>query len=101
MMPLLLKLAKRGGTIVYGAMYPLTYDMPLNLAEYLYRKELTITGVLIAPYAFPRAVQTLARLDLNAFTECVYPLDQAHEAMVMTVAGKYPKVLVECTPGLE
>lgn len=97
----LLKLATRGGSIVYGAMYPLSYEMPLNLAEYMYMKELTLTGVFIAPYVFPRAVNTLPRLNLKAFTECVFPLDQANEAMVMTVAGKYPKVLVECTPGLE
>ena len=101
MMNTLLKLTTPGGTIVYGAMYPLTYEMPLNLAEYLYRRELTITGVFIAPYVFPRTVQTLARLNLKAFTECVYPLEQAHEAMVTTVSGKYPKVLVECNPGLE
>ena len=101
MMTTLLKVAKRGATVIYGAMYPLDYEMPLNLAAYLYRNELTISGVCIAPYTFPRAVQLLSRLDLKPFIECVYPLDQAHEAMVMNCSGKYPKVLVECTPGLE
>ena len=101
MMTTLLKLTKRGATIVYGAMYPLDYDMPLNLAEYMYRRELTVTGVLIAPYVFPRTANLLSRLNLKPFTECVYPLDQAHEAFMMNMTGKFPKVLIECNPGME
>ena len=101
MMETLLKIAKRGATVIFGAMYPINYNMPLNLATYLYKNELTLSGVMVAPYTFPRAVKALSLLNLKPFTECVYPLDQAHEAMVMSCIGKYPKVLVECNPGLE
>ena len=101
MMTTLLKIAKRGATVIYGAMYPLSYDMPLNLATYLYSRELTISGVCIAPYTFPRAVECLPRMNLKPFVECVFPLEQAHEAMVMNMTGKYPKVLVQCNPSME
>ena len=63
--------------------------------------ELTISGVMIAPYVFPRTVAIMPRLNLKPFVECVFPLDKAHDAMVMQLTGKYPKVLVECNPGLE
>jgi Threonine dehydrogenase and related Zn-dependent dehydrogenases len=101
MMPTLMKIAKRGGTVIYGAMYPSDYEMPVNLAENLYRKELTISGVYIAPYVFPRTINMLSRLDLKPFVDCVFPLEQAHEAMVAQLTGKYPKILIECNPGLE
>jgi (R,R)-butanediol dehydrogenase/meso-butanediol dehydrogenase/diacetyl reductase/L-iditol 2-dehydrogenase len=101
MMPTLLKIAKKGATVIYGAMYPADYELPLNLAVYMYSRELTISGVMIAPYVFPRTVNMLSRMNLKPFIECVFPLDQAHEAMVMQLTGKYPKILVECNPGLE
>ena len=100
MMPLLLKIADRGATVIYGAMYPSDYELPLNLATYLYTKELTISGVYIAPYVFPRTLNIMPRLNLKPFTECVFPLDKAHDAMVMQLTGKYPKVLINCNADL-
>jgi (R,R)-butanediol dehydrogenase/meso-butanediol dehydrogenase/diacetyl reductase/L-iditol 2-dehydrogenase len=32
----LLDIAAKGATVVYGAMYPHDYEMPLNLSDYLY-----------------------------------------------------------------
>jgi (R,R)-butanediol dehydrogenase/meso-butanediol dehydrogenase/diacetyl reductase/L-iditol 2-dehydrogenase len=101
MMTLLLEVAKRGATVIYGAMYPVAYDMPLNLATYMYGRELTLSGVMIAPYVFPRTVNIMSRLDLRPFVECVFPLDKVHDAMEMQYAGTYPKVFIECNPGLE
>ncbi len=54
-------------------MYPTQYALPLNLNDYLYNKELTLTGSYISPYAFPRALQLLEELDLEPFTEAVFP----------------------------
>jgi len=101
MMSKLPELAAMGGTIVYGAMYPLSYEMPLNLSSYLYTKELTITGVYVAPYVFPRAINTLSRLNLDDFTSKVYPLEQAYDALLMNITGEYTKILVQCNSGLE
>jgi (R,R)-butanediol dehydrogenase/meso-butanediol dehydrogenase/diacetyl reductase/L-iditol 2-dehydrogenase len=92
----LLDLAAKGGTVVYGAMYPHDFEMPLNLSDYLYLKELTLTGVFVSPYAFPRAVQLLPLLDLEALTATWFPLDQAVEAFAEHMSGRHPKVLIRC-----
>ncbi|GAA1957821.1 zinc-dependent alcohol dehydrogenase [Microbacterium deminutum] len=92
----LLDIAAKGATVVYGAMYPADFEMPLNLSDYLYLKELTITGVFVSPYAFPRALQILPHLELGEMTEAVFPLEQATEAFAVHVSGAYPKVIIRC-----
>ncbi|WP_119696727.1 zinc-dependent alcohol dehydrogenase [Microbacterium halotolerans] len=92
----LLDIAAQGATVVYGAMYPESYEMPLNLSDYLYLKELTITGVFVSPYAFPRAVQLLPHLDLDEFTQSVFDIDDAADAFRMHVSGQHPKVIIRC-----
>lgn len=92
----LLDLATHGGTVVYGAMYPEDFAMPLNLSDYLYLKELTLTGVFISPYAFPRALQVLPHLDLEEFTRAVFDLEDAPAAFETHISGRYPKVLIRC-----
>lgn len=92
----LLDLAAKGGMVLYGAMYPHDYELPLNLAEYLYQRELTLTGVFVAPYAFPRALQLLPHLELTALTGAVFPLEDAAEAFQMHLSGRHPKVVLRC-----
>lgn len=92
----LLDLATKGGSVVYGAMYPHDFEMPLNLSDFLYLKELTLTGVFVSPYAFPRAVQLLPLLYLEALTGTVFPFDQAVEAFAAHLSGEHPKVLIRC-----
>jgi len=86
----------RGGTILYGAMYPTDYEMPLNLFQYCYRNELTIAGLFLSPYTFPRAVQLLGRIDLEPLTAIDFPLDQVAEAFDVHMTGEYLKVLIRC-----
>ncbi|REE04741.1 zinc-dependent alcohol dehydrogenase [Citricoccus muralis] len=101
----LLDIAAPGGTVVYGAMYPEDYELPLNLSDYLYRKELTLTGVFVSPYTFPRAVRLLAELDLEPFLQSVLDLEDASEAFETHVSGEHPKVVIRCNdlsePGTE
>jgi len=92
----LLDIAAKGGTVVYGAMYPESFEMPLNLSDRLYRQELTLTGVFVSPYAFPRALQILARLDVDELTETVFALDDAVEAFAVHMSGAHPKVVIRC-----
>ena len=92
----LLDIAAKGATVVYGAMYPADFEMPLNLSDYLYLKELTLTGVFVSPYAFPRALQILPHLELDEMTQSVFPLEQATEAFAVHVSGVYPKVIIRC-----
>lgn len=92
----LLDLAAKGGTVVYGAMYPEKFELPLNLSSYLYLKELTLTGVFVSPYAFPRALQVLPHLDVDELTQAVFPLEEAAEAFDVHVRGRFPKVVLRC-----
>lgn len=92
----LLDIAAKGATVIYGAMYPHDFEMPLNLSDYLYLKELTLTGVFISPYAFPRALQILPHLDLAELTQSIFGLEDATEAFDVHVSGRYPKVIIRC-----
>ncbi|HWJ99069.1 MAG TPA: alcohol dehydrogenase catalytic domain-containing protein [Acidimicrobiales bacterium] len=92
----LLDIAAKGATVVYGAMYPHDFEMPLNLSDYLYLKELTLTGVFVSPYAFPRALQVLPHLELDEFTQAVFDLEDAPAAFEAHVSGKHPKIVIRC-----
>lgn len=92
----LLDIAAHGGTVVYGAMYPERFELPLNLSDRLYRQELTLTGVFVSPYAFPRALQLLPLLELDALTTTVFELDDAADAFAAHLTGAHPKVLIRC-----
>ncbi|MED1440103.1 zinc-binding dehydrogenase [Aeribacillus composti] len=91
-----LDIASRGGTVLYVAMFPTNYEMPLNLYDKCYMQELTITGIYVSPYTFPRAIQMLPKLDLKPFTQKIVPLEQGVEAFEAHISGKYPKVLIKC-----
>lgn len=92
----LLELTAKGGMLMYIAMFPGDYKMPLNLYENCYSKELTITGTYISPYAFPRAAHVLPGLDLDAFTQHIYSINDPEEAFEAHLSGKYPKILIKC-----
>lgn len=92
----LLDIAAKGGTVIYGAMYPAEFAMPLNLSDYLYLKELTLTGVFVSPYAFPRALQVLPHLDVDELTAAVFDLDDAPAAFEAHMSGAHPKVVIRC-----
>lgn len=92
----LLDLVAPGGTIIYAAMYPHGFELPLDLGEYLYRRELTLAGVFVAPYAFPRALQLLPHLQLSGLTTTVFPLEDAATAFAEHLSGKHAKVILKC-----
>ena len=91
----------KGGKLIYSAMYPNDFEMPLNLYKFCYYNELTITGMYVAPYAFPRAAQMLPDLDLDDLTTKVFKLDDAVAAFDAQVTGKYPKILIRCNKDME
>lgn len=89
-------LVARGGMLLYGAMYPNDFEMPLNLYQYCYFNELTISGYYVAPYCFPRAAQIMSRFQLEDFTQKVFDIDDAVAAFDAQVSGEYPKILIRC-----
>lgn len=99
--PTLPEIASCGGTLIYGAQYPNEYDMPFNISKYCYFKELTISGVFVAPYAYPRAVNLLPRLNLKPLTETVFKLEDGIKAFEAQLTGKYPKILIKCNDDLD
>lgn len=86
----------KGGTVLYIAMFPKDYEMALNLYEKCYLNELTISGIFVAPYTFPRSVQMLTEMNLKPFTQHIFPIDQGEEAFAAHMSGKYPKVIIKC-----
>ena len=90
------ELTAKGGQLIYAAMYPNDYEMPLNLYKYCYANELTITGLYVSPYAFPRASQIMSRFELTDFTTTVFDIDDCKAAFEAQVSGKYPKILIRC-----
>ena len=95
------ELCHNGGTLIYGAQYPNEYNMPFPINKYLYFKELTISGVFVAPYAFPRALQILQRIPAEILTDTVFPLDDAINGFYEHLSGKHLKVLINCNEDLK
>ena len=90
-----------GGQIHFAAMYPNEYFFPVNMADIFYHKEITMTGQLMSPYAFPRANRLLPYIDLDALIGKSFYIDDAAEAFDAHMTGKYPKVLICCNKDLE
>ena len=86
----------KGGSLLYGAMYPVGYKMPLDLFTYCYHNELTISGMFLSPYTFPRAVQLLPHIDLDPFIAKSFPLDRVAEAFDAHMTGEHLKVIIRC-----
>lgn len=83
------------GTVVYFAVYPVDYEMPLNLFK-LYQKEARIQTVYTHPLIFPRSVEFANAIDLDSVIGAEFPLEQCAEAFAAFALKKYPKVLICC-----
>lgn len=90
------RIAAKGGSLIFAAMYPGEYEYPLNLHQYCYSNELTITGLFVSPYTYPRAAQLLPRLNLDALTATVFDIDDGVAAFDAQVSGAHPKILIRC-----
>lgn len=87
--------AARGGTVVWGAVYP--DDAEVGVRPFLmYEKELTIKGAWLAPYSFYRAIDLLTKLDLSPVVTDIYPLEDAQAAFDNHLKGDSVKTLLKC-----
>ncbi|MDR1571722.1 MAG: alcohol dehydrogenase catalytic domain-containing protein [Clostridiales Family XIII bacterium] len=96
-----IKVMANAGRLLYMAMYPNDYEMPLNLYAHCYKKEIEITGSFVAPYAFPRAAQIMSRMDLDDFTDTVYDIDDPEGAFEAHLGGRHSKVIIRCNKDLD
>jgi L-iditol 2-dehydrogenase len=88
-----LSLADNTGTVIWAAMYPEDAEVGVP-PSLLYHKELTIKGVFVSPYAFPRALNLLSVLNLQPLIS-IMPLDQIMDAFHQLIAGKGIKILLK------
>lgn len=84
------------GTLVYFAVYPPTYAMPLNLYE-LYMKEGRIQTVFTTTSIMPRTIDIMPRLQLERVIGKVMPLSEAVAAFALFEKSIYPKILLDCS----
>ena len=90
-----LKILAKCGTVVYFAVFPPSYEMPLNLYE-LYMKEGRLQTVFTAPSIINRTINLIPRMQLDKIIGKVMPLDQGVEAFALFEKSIYPKILLDC-----
>jgi 2-desacetyl-2-hydroxyethyl bacteriochlorophyllide A dehydrogenase len=89
-----LALAGKGGTIVWGAVYPFDAEISVN-PFYMYANELSIRAVFVSPYSFPRALNLLPKLDVKSLVTDIYPLAEVDKAFENHKKGKSIKTLLK------
>lgn len=94
--PKCIDIAAKCGTVVYFAVYPTDYEMPLNLFN-CYCKELRIQTVYTHTDIVPRAIEFINRLELEDIIGAQFSLDRCEEAFAAFATKKYPKVLIRCS----
>ena len=90
-----LKIVAHCGRVIYFAVYPPNYSMPLNLYD-LYMKEASIHTVFTTHSLYPRTIRLMPRLQTDKIIGKIMPLEQAPEAFEIFQTSKYPKILLEC-----
>jgi (R,R)-butanediol dehydrogenase/meso-butanediol dehydrogenase/diacetyl reductase len=86
------------GTMVYFAVYPMNLELPIKPFD-LYSRELTVRGVFMSPYLFPRSIAILPKLKLRPLVSKIYPLDEVVEAFEEQKRGQNIKILIKCSEG--
>ncbi|MDR0491998.1 MAG: zinc-binding dehydrogenase [Oscillospiraceae bacterium] len=99
--PVCLDIAGYGGNVCYFAVYPESYEMPVNLNK-LYKKEGRIQTVFVHPTNFPRAVRFVQEDDpvIDKIIGLEVPLDRAPEAFEAFHTSKYSKIVLKCNENL-
>ena len=93
----LLYLAETAGTVVWAAVYPQEAEVGVS-PSFMYARELKIHSVRVSPYAFPRALQMLPKLNLRPLIS-IRDLDDARNAFADSKAGKGEKILLHPRSG--
>jgi (R,R)-butanediol dehydrogenase/meso-butanediol dehydrogenase/diacetyl reductase/L-iditol 2-dehydrogenase len=89
------EIAGQKAVIFYFAVYPTDFTVPMSPFT-LYLKELTVKGVFFSPYAFPRAINMLPKLDLDALITHRFTLEESHKAFGAHETGEAVKIIIDC-----
>lgn len=91
-----LEILARCGTAVYFAVFPPTFEMPLNLHS-LYMKEGRIQTVFTTQSIMPRSIQMIDRMQTDKIIGKIMSLNDAVESFDVFGQSIYPKILLDCT----
>jgi len=91
-----LNILARCGTAVYFAVFPPTFEMPLNLHE-LYMKEGRIQTVFTSQTIMPRSINIVDRIQTDKIIGHIMPLSEAVESFNVFHQSKYCKILLDCS----
>lgn len=94
--PPVLKMIANKGKAVYFAVYPMDYELPVNLYE-LYTQEISMQTVYTSIYNYPRVMELIPKLQLDKIFGPEKTMDEAAEAFELYRSSKYPKVVVKCS----
>jgi len=86
------------GTMVYFAVYPMNFELPIKPFD-LYSREITARGVFMSPYAFPRTMALLPKLKLNPLISKIFPLSDVVEAFEEQKKQQSIKILIKSSEG--
>ncbi|MBL7074808.1 zinc-dependent alcohol dehydrogenase family protein [candidate division KSB1 bacterium] len=90
-----LRLARRGGTVLFFGVCDIDATIPLK-PQQIYFKELTVLGSYINPHTFSRALDLLeaGKVRVDSFSIEKFPLERVLDAFEFHRSGKVPKTLV-------
>jgi (R,R)-butanediol dehydrogenase/meso-butanediol dehydrogenase/diacetyl reductase len=91
-----LDILARCGTAIYFAVFPPTFEMPLNLHS-LYMKEGRIQTVFTTTSIMPRSIKMIKRMQTDKIIAKIMPLSEAVESFDVFKTSKYPKILLDCS----
>jgi len=92
--PQTIGLADKNGTIVWAGAYHEDATFPIN-PYYMFANELTIRSTLLAPFAFPRGLKLLSKLDLEPMITQIVPLADVATALAARKTSTDIKILVK------
>ena len=91
-----IKILAKCGTVIYFAVFPPKYEMPLNLYD-LYMKEARLQTVFSTTTIMPRSINMISRMQMDKIVGKVVPLSKAEEAFELFGKSVYPKILLDCS----
>lgn len=94
--PLLPYLLAYRGKVVYFAVFPMDYELPLNLFD-LYMKEGRLQTVFTNPFNYPRVIDLIPRMSLDVIANREMKLSDGEAIFNAFLESKSNKIIVDCT----
>jgi threonine dehydrogenase-like Zn-dependent dehydrogenase len=93
--PPCLKMLALRGTVVYFSVFPMDYELPVNLFD-LYMTEGKIKTSYCDSNDIDRMIQLVPRMNMDIIIGKTFSLDNIDEVFAAFKESLYPKIIVEC-----